>query len=107
VLSQFPEWQPVQKANFPARNRTMALISDATVIIEAGEKSGTHHQGWEALRLGRPLFIAQSVVDAQMKWAGDMLSYGANVLSDETVEDLLSLLPDRTAPAELSGALPL
>jgi DNA processing protein len=107
VLSQFPEWQVVRKSNFPARNRTMALISDATVIIEAGEKSGTHHQGWEALRLGRPLFIARSIIDANMKWADEMLAYGAYVLSDETVEDLLSLLPDRAAPAELSGALPL
>jgi DNA processing protein len=35
----------------------MALLTDATVIVEAGEKSGTLHQGWEALRLGRLLFL--------------------------------------------------
>ena len=45
AVSQFPEGCPVQKKNFPQRNRTMALISDATVIVEAGEKSGTRHQG--------------------------------------------------------------
>ena len=39
------------------RNRTMAIIAHATVIVEAGEGSGTLHQGWEALRLGRPLFL--------------------------------------------------
>jgi hypothetical protein len=34
-----------------------------------------------------------------------MLNYGAYVLSDETLEELFALLPDR-ALAELSGAPP-
>jgi DNA processing protein len=45
VVSQFPVGYPFQKKNFPMRNRTMALLSDATIIVEAGEKSGTLHQG--------------------------------------------------------------
>jgi DNA processing protein len=60
VLSQFATGCPVQPKNFPIRNRTMALISHATIIVEAQEKSGSLHQGWEALRLGRPLFRARS-----------------------------------------------
>ena len=40
----------------------MALLSPATVIVEAGEGSGTQHQGWEALRLGRPLYFLESAV---------------------------------------------
>src|SRR5690606_7836146 len=43
AVSQFPPGYPTLKANFPTRNRTMALISDATIIVEAGEKSGTRH----------------------------------------------------------------
>ena len=54
VISQFPSGTPSRRTNFPRRNRTMALLTDATVIIEAGESSGTLDQGWEALRLGRP-----------------------------------------------------
>ena len=105
VLSQFPSGRPVQKGNFPTRNRTMALISDATVIIEAGETSGSLSQGWEALRLGRPLFIAQSIVDRpEFTWPGEMLGYGAAVLSDETLDELLDSLPDRS-PAEAAGAI--
>ena len=46
LVSQFPENYSVTPKNFPIRNRTMALISDATIIIEASEKSGTKHQGW-------------------------------------------------------------
>ena len=69
AVSQFPEGYPYQKQNFPQRNRTMALISDATVIVEAGEKSGTRHQGWEALRLGRLVFIMHNVAeDPKLTW---------------------------------------
>ncbi len=57
AISQFPIGYPIMPKNFVIRNRTMALISDATIIIEAGNSSGSLHQGWEALRLGRPLFI--------------------------------------------------
>lgn len=106
VLSQFAPGRPIQRGNFPTRNRTMALISDATVIIEAGETSGSLSQGWEALRLGRPLFIARSIADnAALAWPAKMLAYGAYVLSDDTLDELLALLPAR-GEAELIGAAP-
>ena len=41
----------------------MALISHATIIVEAADKSGSLHQGWEALRLGRPLFVIDRLMD--------------------------------------------
>ena len=57
VISELAPGSAVVPGNFPRRNRTMALIADASVIIEAGEDTGTRSQGWEALRLGRPLFL--------------------------------------------------
>ncbi|EQD40851.1 SMF family protein [mine drainage metagenome] len=47
LVSQFPSGYPTTPKNFPIRNRTMALLTDATVIVEAGETSGTVHQGWK------------------------------------------------------------
>ena len=35
---------------FPKRNVTMAALSGATVIIEAGETSGTHSQARAAIQ---------------------------------------------------------
>ena len=63
VISQFPEGYPTTRKNFPLRNRTMALVSDASVIVEASDGSGSLSQGWEALRLGRPLFLMASILD--------------------------------------------
>jgi DNA processing protein len=103
-ISQFPPGYSIKPQNFPMRNRTMALFSDATAIVEAGETSGSINQGWEALRLGRGLFISKSLVDhPELKWPQRMIAYGAQVLSDESVEDLLESLPDRDLTFELNA----
>lgn len=91
AISQFPIGYPTQPRNFVIRNRTMALISNASIIVEARERSGSLHQGWEALRLGRPLFIWESIVsDSSLSWPKQMMRYGALELNDpEQVVDVL------------------
>lgn len=94
VVSQFAPGVPAQRKNFPMRNRTMALLSDATVIVEAGEKSGTLHQGWEALRLGRLLYLMESVaLNPALSWPQEMIRYGAQVLSDSNLQHVLEEMP--------------
>lgn len=98
AVSQFPEGYGYKKENFPRRNRTMALISDATVIVEAGEKSGTRHQGWEALRLGRLVFIMENVAaNPKLSWPREMIDYGAQVLRREDLPEILYDIPNFTA----------
>jgi DNA processing protein len=105
-LSQFPAGTPIHRRNFPLRNRTMALLADATVIIEATDASGSLAQGWEALRLGRGLFVPKSVTeDVTVSWPQKMLHYGAQVLSDETLDTFFDCLPHRTE-ADTRGAIP-
>lgn len=98
VVSQFPLGTWGAGRNFPQRNRTMALLSDATVVVEAGEKSGTKHQGWEALRLGRRLFFLEEVAsDQSLAWPQQMIGYGAEVLRishlDSMLEEFVALAP--------------
>ena len=92
AVSQFPPGSPVARANFVSRNRTMAVISDATVIVEAGRSSGTQHQGWEAIRLGRDLFVSEMVTaDRGNEWAQKIAQYGAVTFSDPA--DIVDHLP--------------
>jgi DNA processing protein len=92
ATSQFPIGSRVWPENFVKRNRTMALISHASVIVEAGDSSGSLSQGWEALRLGRSLFFMKSVLDRSgLKWPEKMQHYGAVILAEP--EELLDLLP--------------
>ena len=103
VISQFAIGTPTQPKNFPQRNRTMALVSHASVIVEAGESSGSLSQGWEALRLGRPLFILRSIVDnSELKWPIQMLEYGASILTE--VEDVLDVIPCANMPRQYDAA---
>ena len=96
AISQFPNGHPVLPGNFVLRNKTMALISDASIIIEAGSTSGTIHQGWEAIRLGRPLFIwHQLTQDTALTWPKKMVTYGAMEFSDPN-EILEALPPQQT-----------
>jgi len=92
AISQFQIGRPTKRKDFVLRNRTMALISDATIIVEASDTSGSLHQGWEALRLGRPLFIWKSILsNTQLNWPEKMLRYGAIELSDPI--DVFESLP--------------
>ncbi len=103
LISQFPAGHPVAPKNFPIRNRTMALLTDATVIVEAGEKSGARLQGWEALRLGRLLFLLESVAtDPTLSWPKDLIRYGAQVLSRQNLEIAWENLPAFTATAPIA-----
>ena len=94
VVSQFPKGYPTTPGCFPMRNRTMALIVDASVIVEAGDTSGSLSQGWEALRLARMLFIMKSVADnPEFSWPRKMMNYGAMALDEKGLEQLLDALP--------------
>lgn len=100
LLTQFEQGTRVYPSNFPVRNRTMALVSNATIIVEASEKSGTLHQGYEALRLGRPLFIMESAVDSS--WAQELIKYGAEPLSRSSLELFFEMLPQSGRVTELT-----
>lgn len=103
VLSQFPSGHPVLRSNFPRRNRTMAILTHATVIVEASDTSGSLSQGWEALRIGRPLFLMQSIVDnSDLRWPAEMREYGADVLGAEDLDLLFEALPPSVEPQLLA-----
>jgi DNA processing protein len=92
LISPFRIGETVFKGNFPKRNRVMAAISDATVIIEASDTSGTLHQAAECQRLGRWLFIAKSVAeDPSLTWPARFVGK-PNVGILKSVADILQIV---------------
>ena len=63
LISHIPVWRYTRQDYrqnrwfFPERNITMSALSNATIIVEAGEISGTLTQARAALKQGRKLFI--------------------------------------------------
>ena len=65
------------KLFFPERNKLMSALSRATIIVEAGETSGTLVQARAALNHDRPLFILDNCLSGSLKWPKRFLERGA------------------------------
>ena len=93
VVTQFPVGSETRPHFFPERNRMMSAISDATVIVEASETSGTRTQAKAALEQGRPLFIMDSCFRRGLSWPEKFKDQGAIRVHD--YDDIKQLLPER------------
>ena len=96
LISQFPFGAQPSAHHFPMRNKTMALFSLATVVVEAGEQSGAKMQADFALKSAHPkrrVFLMRSLVDAQdprTGWAPAFIQRGARALGN--VDDLVEAI---------------
>lgn len=55
LVSERPPGARIARASFLARNRLIAALAGATVVVEAAHRSGAMHAASQALALGRPL----------------------------------------------------
>lgn len=55
VVSEYPPGTPPARYRFLTRNRLVAALSQATVVVEAGWRSGARNTANWAVRLNRPL----------------------------------------------------
>jgi DNA processing protein len=98
VFSEFPLDMPPQPFNFPRRNRVLAALGLATVVVEASESSGSLITANLAAELGKDVAALPGRVDAPgSRGANRLLKEGAVLV--EGPEDVLDLL-------DLPGLLP-
>ena len=65
VLSEFPLDAPPLRANFPRRNRIVAALCEAVLVVEAGRKSGALSTARHASDLGIEVLAAPGPVDRE------------------------------------------
>lgn len=89
ILSEMPPGREVIKQYFPARNRLIAGLGDVTLIMEAGQYSGTLHTASFAANQGKDVFVLPNNIYSDNCRGGLMLLRdGAEVLLDsESVID--------------------
>lgn len=76
---------------FPERNKTMSALAEATIIIEAGDTSGSLIQAKAALQQRRKLFILQSCFEnPSIKWPEKFEKIGA--IRVRTYDDIQKVL---------------
>jgi DNA processing protein len=71
LVSQFLPDAPPSKQSFPMRNATMSGLGRASVIVEAGEQSGTRVQARVGVEHGRPVILTDAVVNGT-RWGRAM-----------------------------------
>ena len=64
VVAELPPETPATRGTFPRRNRLISGLSDATVVVEAGRRSGALITAGWALEQGRECFLVPGPFDA-------------------------------------------
>jgi DNA processing protein len=106
IVSEYPPGVEPAPWRFPARNRIIAGLARATVVVEARERSGALITADFALELGRDVFATPGeITSALSAGTNDLLRQGATpLLSAEDVLEALGLEPaPQTVPDGLSA----
>ena len=93
LVSQYPPGTPPLPRNFPTRNRTIAGLALAVVVVEAAERSGALITAGLAGELGREVFaVPGRITSDTSRGANRLIQDGAKLVQDWT--DVVSELPE-------------
>ncbi len=82
LLSEFLPGEPARAHHFPRRNRILAALGGAVVVVEAAERSGAFITVEHALDLGRDVYVVPGAIDApQSRGCNLLIRQGAQVIT--------------------------
>ena len=100
LLSELEPANAAHRGSFPNRNRIIAGLSKATIVVEAGVKSGALITAGEALQLGRSVAAVPGPIDIpQAQGSNELIRDGANLIA--SIADAITLA-GLTAPIRLA-----
>ena len=99
ILSEFLPWEAALPHHFPKRNRIIAALARAIIVVEAGERSGALITVDHGLDLGRDILaVPGSLQNPQARGTNALIRDGARLITDpETVLDEFPLLVEEAA----------
>ncbi len=96
LITEFAEFEPTLKWNFLRRNYIMSSISDSTIVMQAGDTSGTVSQARSTLKNGKSLFVPATVFDdPHNSWPHSFKKEYNNVYKFHHFDDLKVLLKEK------------
>ena len=107
IVSEYPPGVEPAPWRFPARNRVIAGLADATVVVEARERSGSLITADLALEEGREVLAVPGEITSHLSdGTNALLRLGATpVTSVGDVLAVLGLEPEPPKPTRLDGRL--
>lgn len=108
LVSEYETAGPTYKQHFIARNRLVAGLSQAVLITEATEKSGSLHTARFAHKQGKPVLIVPGPITSKLSaGTNGLLKSGAQpVTCSEDVLHALGLTPHSTGLRQVRGRNP-
>jgi DNA processing protein len=108
IVSEYPPGTPPAPWRFPARNRIIAALADAVLVVEARARSGALITADHALDLGRDVLAVPGAANApRAAGTNGLLRAGAGLVEHE--DDLAGWLgldpPEQVRPPEAARAL--
>lgn len=110
LLTEYPDGTPPDRWRFPQRNRLIAAISSAVVVVEAHERGGALITARLGAELGRPVFVVPGDVDRPASvGCNKLLRDGASPVlgAADLVEELSLVLGPPARPLSVPGELQL
>ncbi len=107
LLSEYPAGTRPDRNHFPARNRIVAGLSRAVLVMEAGMQSGSLITAGQANEYGREVYALAGNLDSdQMQGCIHLISQGAQILPrPETFLEMMEIMPKTIAPTIDSNQL--
>lgn len=99
VVSELPPGAAPTKWRFLQRNRLIAAMSQATIVLEAGRRSGSLNTAGHASALARPLGAVPGPVTSPASAGCHRLLREYDAVCVTTAEEMAELAPPEPAPA--------
>lgn len=103
LISEYPPGVPAERFRFPARNRIIAGLARAVVVVEGARGSGSMITAEHALDLGREVFAVPGPVTSELSFAPHELIREGAVLIRSAGDVLAELGLAATAEGETPG----
>lgn len=105
LLSEYSGKMKPQKHQFIERNRLIAALSDALLVTEAAENSGSLHTARFALELGKPVMaVPGNITSPTSAGTNNLIKAGAHpIATPQDIYDVLGVSFDSEKQAELLG----
>ncbi len=112
VVSEYPPGTPPARHRFLARNRLIAALTAATLLVEAGRRSSARHTACLAAEIGRPVLALPGPVSSTTSAGCHQLIQDGTACLITSADDVITVIeggkeadtePETAVPADEAG----